>query len=235
MISELSDAAAALGALKDSDRFILRAARRWDEISGASEPSLETWCQELSNIATGFWQLNELSRDAFSQASYRRLIRTSFTNPLADAMRDFKQEVESQHRKDFGNPPQETVGQNLLSIFLNARKIRVRKEVDSGAGRTDIFPLVDGPVIETKVPRSVTEYKDGKVELGQYLDNEGKDHGIYVVFADRENATHSGWLGESFAPFTEQVDGKTIEIFPVDIGLTYPSRLGRTRRARQKD
>jgi hypothetical protein len=155
-------------------------------------------------------------------------------NPLATSMRDFKREIESQHRKDFGVPPKETVGQSLLSLFLNARKIRVRKEVPSGAGRTDLFFLADGPIIETKVPRNVTEYNDGIAELRQYLDNEGEDYGVYVVFADRENSTHREWLGGPLEPFTIATEGKAIEVFPVDIGRTFPSKLGKTRRARRK-
>jgi hypothetical protein len=169
---------------------------------------------------------------AFARAFMKRYQHLgSAADRILELLTAFKRQVESQHRRSFGQPPKESPGQNLLAMFLAGARIPHRMEVPSGAGITDLFCFIDGHIIETKLPRSRTEYNDGLDELAQYMRNEGTQRGSYVVFADREDPSKRRILGDEFRSYEVVHEGHSITVVPVDIGLTAPSKIGRVRRA----
>jgi hypothetical protein len=176
-----------------------------------------------------------VSPATFAKASFARLQRAKArTAGLEAALMGFKTLIERQQRQEFGQPPREEIGRALLLSFLTGKGFEVRKEVISGSGRTDIFCLREGDVIETKILRSRTEYEDGLDELCEYLDSERKELGFYVVFGDKHSPRHAGILGDAFNAFSLMRGPKRIRVIPVNISRVAPSELGASRRKQGK-
>lgn len=214
------------------DDFVVRAARALHEMAPRRGATPLEVAACLKSPRTSFWSLNDVSPNAFSRAFMKRYRRLdSPADKTLELLTAFKRQVESQHRRSFGQPPKEGPGQNLLAMFFAGAGIPHRMEVPSGAGITDLFCFINGQIIETKLPRSRTEFNDGLDELAQYMRNEGTKRGYYVVFADREDPSKRRILGDEFRSHEVIHEGHTIIVVPVDIGLTWPSKIGRARRA----
>ncbi len=223
-----------MSARQDADNFIIRAAQRFKSLAHRGVPTLEEWESALNKIKTDFWSLNNLAIDTFAKASIRRLQRSMTAPPgFQAALLEFKVLVEQQQRQEFGQPPKEQVGRGLLLAFLTAKGFKVRKEVISGAGQTDILSLEGGEVVETKIFRSPSQFDDGLDELCEYLDSERSDEGFYVVFGDKHSGGHKAVLGSNFDSFWLNRAAKRIYVVPVNISRVRPSEVGYLRRRRR--
>lgn len=223
-----------MSARQDADNFITRAAQQFKALARSGVPTLEQWQSALNKIKTDFWSLNNIAVGTFSKASIRRLQRSKTTPAgLEAALLEFKVLVERQQRQEFGRPPKEQVGRALLLAFLTAKDFKVRKEVISGAGQTDILSLEGGEVVETKIFRSPSQFEDGLDELCEYLDSERSGDGFYVVFGDKHSGGHRAALGSGFDPFWLNRGAKRICVVPVNISRVRPSEIGSLRRRRK--
>ncbi|MDM8520682.1 ATP-binding protein [Anaerolineales bacterium HSG6] len=105
-----------------------------------------------------------------------------------------------------------------LNFFIRQLGGETYVEVPSGRGRTDILIRYrkQSYIIEVKVYHQITEFKQGKGQLAEYLKSEGLTEGYYVVFSNVH--TQEGTLTTE-----DVIDGKRIFTHIIRTNFKRPS------------
>jgi hypothetical protein len=122
---------------------------------------------------------------------------------------------------------------SLRNNLLTWIRPRGYTEARTGKGRTDILiPEPDNAVIETKVWTNERTYRDGVVELGQYIHTEEPRQAYMVVFGDRVPLPKiiSDYKQERAAD--EVLEGLTVPVVVVPFEVDAPSKAAAKQRRR---
>ena len=187
----------------------------------------------VPSVETGFFRVNRsVNRDGLRRQIELQLRTYDLPpNDLPGSISDFRKFAERQLAQElWKNRSDEGVLRSHLQTFLEARHGRTLKEMVTGRGRTDVA-LVDGgtsEVIETKLWKGEAYFRDGLVELAQYLRTEDLGEGHYVVL---DCSLENGLVEENGPEWIEEVEGRHIRVYFVCVRPATPSRLARARRS----
>jgi hypothetical protein len=150
--------------------------------------------------------------------------------PLEDArlkVLGFKSFVERQAYKDIlvDGRAKENIGRSLLQAFLTSRNYR---EVPVRGGQTDILALEKNGryLYETKIWRGPVSYKQGLIQLGEYIIGEADDAQLigvfYILFDPTKTRRAQSFLNG--ASSTIVVRDHEVDVVVINLWFQEPSR-----------